>query len=388
MDRRTFIQGLGIGVLGQALMACQPTQTSGLRVETLQQSLPPQLVRQFRSQVRGELTVSLQTQSAALFQILQRWHQSTAAHGTGLRLVSLGDFWLSEAIRQDLIQPLPVPQLAQWPTLPELWRQVGRREGLRADGDQRSAQGSEDEPLWGAPYRWGTTVIAYRRDKFRALGWQPQDWNDLWRPELEQRVSLLDQPREVIGLTLKSLGESYNREDLETVVGLRERLAQLHRQTRFYDSTNYLQPLILGDTWAAVGWSTDVLHTMSQEPKIKAVVPQSGTALWADLWVWAALGNGQRSEAELGENPTVANGLGENLVSQWIDYWWQPQVANDLSRFTDAVSPLVSDPEANSAAKRLLLPQQATFGRSEFLQPLSAGAIAQYRQKWQQMRQS
>ena len=50
--------------------------------------------------------------------------------------------------------------------------------------------------------------ITRLKNKFEELGWKPKDWSDLWRTELRDRISLLDQPREVIGLTLKKMGFS------------------------------------------------------------------------------------------------------------------------------------------------------------------------------------
>lgn len=49
-------------------------------------------------------------------------------------------------------------------------------------------------------------MIVYRRDKFQELGWTPTDWSDLWRNDLQGRISVLEQPREAIGLVLKNWG--------------------------------------------------------------------------------------------------------------------------------------------------------------------------------------
>jgi putative spermidine/putrescine transport system substrate-binding protein len=146
------------------------------------------------------------------------------------------------------------------------------------------------------------------------LKWTPRDWNDLWREEVRDRISLLDQPREVIGLTLKKLGHSYNTENLEKVPDLKKELDALNRQAKFYSSDTYLEPLILGDTWLAVGWSTDVLPILQRYQQIAAVIPQSGTALWANLWVQPA--------RDVRSAP---------LDHQWIDFCWQPQIAQQIS---------------------------------------------------------
>lgn len=46
-----------------------------------------------------------------------------------------------------------------------------------------------------------------------------QDWADLWRPELEGKISMVDSPREVVGAVLKYMGASYNTNNLDLVAG-------------------------------------------------------------------------------------------------------------------------------------------------------------------------
>lgn len=122
--------------------------------------------------------------------------------------MTLGDYWIRVAIKNKLIQPLDVSKLKQWSSLPQRWQELAKRN----DQGQIDPQGK----VWAVPYRWGNTVIVYRRDKFlQEFGWTPSDWSDLWRSELRSRISLLDQPREVIGLVLKKLGQSYNTKNLD-----------------------------------------------------------------------------------------------------------------------------------------------------------------------------
>ncbi len=276
-------------------------------------------------------------------------------------MVTLGDYWLALAIEQKLIQPLDTAKLQQWENLPSRWQELVRRNAL----GQLDPQGQ----VWAAPYRWGNTVIAYNRNKFKSLGWTPTEWSDLWREELRDRISLLNQPREVIGLTLKKLGHSYNIENLNTVPDLEKELRALHQQVKFYSSDTYLQPLILGDTWLAVGWSTDVLPVMQRYQQIAAVIPQSGTALWADLWVRP---DGIRSSTSLGE--------------QWIDFCWQSENAQQISLLTEATSPITEQLKPADIPERLrslLLPNPQIFKRSDFLRPLSKATMQQYQSLWQ-----
>ncbi|HIK28212.1 MAG: extracellular solute-binding protein [Oscillatoriaceae bacterium SKW80] len=388
MNRRSFIAEAGAATLTQLLTGCGKQNQPTLRLRLLKNSVPTVVLNRFRLSAGREVVVDVKIESQlnVLFEQLQAWKNQTAAPNKAKSsfslpfftsstppvipdVSSLGDYWLANAIKQKLIQPIDTTQLSGWQQLPPRWQELVRR-GERGQLDPKGQ-------IWAAPYRWGTTLIAYRTDKFKSLGLQPPtDWSDLWREELRARISLLDHPREVIGLTLKKLGQSYNTTALDKIPELKKQLQLLHRQVKLYSSNAYLQPLILGDTFLAVGWSSDILPAIRDYPKIAAVVPQSGTALWADLWV--------QPRSPLA-NP------GSNLVPQWIDFIWKPEIATQISLQTLAVSPIFSSAKPENLPKALqanhqLLPLADIFKNSEFLLPLDDAALAQYRQLWIEIR--
>ncbi|HBB34542.1 MAG TPA: polyamine ABC transporter substrate-binding protein [Cyanobacteria bacterium UBA8803] len=386
MKRRSFLIGATTLTLSQLASGCNGKQQMSLSVRLLQDSIPAQLLGQFRKALKQPVTLNFEPekQLQQLYQDLKTWKQQAQKKDTPKllplpflgqqrraipNLVTLGDYWLETAIRQELIQPLAIEKLAGWQQLSPPWQALVRR--------NQKGEPDNSGPVWGAPYRWGTTVIAYRRDKFKALGFAPKDWSDLWRPELRDRISLLDQPREVIGLTLKKMGFSYNTEDLTKVPDLKKELLALHQQAKFYSSDRYLEPLILEDTWLAVGWSTDILALQEQDRQIEAVVPDSGTSLWADLWVQPA--------------SRVAEPNSESLAKQWIDFCWQQQPAIDISLVSNAVSPILNTMASANLPQEiqknpLLLPDTSVIEKSEFLKPLSTKAIEQYQALWQEIR--
>lgn len=397
MDRRSFLVGAGVLALTPLTSGCRNGNQAALNVQLLKNSIPAQLVGEFRKGLKQPATLEFdpEKQLKELFSRLQTWKQQAKKKTPQQSplpfpvpfmgdktpaiadLVTLGDLWLETAIEQELIQPLDIEQLNGWQQLPQRWKELV----------QRDRQGKLDKsgPIWGAPYRWGTTVIAYNRDKFKELGWTPTDWSDLWRPELRGRISLLDQPREVIGLTLKKLGSSYNTTNLSQVKNLKEELQALHQQVKFYSSDYYLQPLLLEDTWLALSWSTDVLPTMASHREIEAVIPLSGTALWADLWVKPASFVNQGSAGETVER--------QSLTKQWIDFCWQTKPASQISLFSHAASPMITtvspaDLPKDVRQNSLLLPNTSVLNKSEFLEPLPKSALKEYESLWQEIRKS
>jgi putative spermidine/putrescine transport system substrate-binding protein len=359
---------LGAATLTLSQLAAGCGSKPILKIRSLKNGIPAQLVSKFSRDVQPSplLQVTQEGELKELFALLQEWKQVPESKNQP-DLVMLGDYWLTLAIRQKLIQPIEPALFANWEKLPERWEKLVRR---NSDG-QLDPKGK----IWGAPYRWGSTVIAYRTDKFKALGWTPTDWKDLWRAQLRERISLPDSAREVIGLTLKKLGKSYNTQQLDKVPNLKKELASLHQQVKLYSSDAYLQPLILGDTWLAVGSSGDLLPLLQTQKDIALVVPVSGTALWTDLWV----------EPASSGNPV-------SLVEKWIDFCLQPRVAPQLSLLAKASSPIIVGmkpedlPEA-IGTNPVLLPDAKILAASDFLLPLGDAGIAQYRSLWQEIRQ-
>lgn len=192
--------------LSQLVAGCDSKPS--LKIRSLKNAIPAQLVSKFSqdSKPSSVLQITQSAQLTELFALLQDWKRLPQSKEQA-DLVMLGDYWLTLAIRQKLIRPIDSKKFSNWSKLPERWRTLVRRN----DDGQLDPKGK----IWGTPYRWGNTVIAYRTDKFKALGWTPTDWSDLWRDELRDRISLPNNAREVIGLTLKKLGKSYNTQQLD-----------------------------------------------------------------------------------------------------------------------------------------------------------------------------
>jgi putative spermidine/putrescine transport system substrate-binding protein len=383
--------------VGSLLGGCSSQATTTLQLSLLRGSIPQQFVGQFEQAIAQQkrdavkLKVDTHQQLQTLFTQLQSWKQTPPGQKPASfwesvpewvpflgrsqphvpNLMTLGDFWLETAIRQQLITPLDIKALPLWAQLAKMpqFKQLVTR----------NAQGQVDPngSIWAAPYRVGTTVLAYRRDIFQQRNLQPPtDWSDLWRPDLRRRIGLLDNPREVIGLTLKKLKQSYNTPDLLAVPNLKAELQGLNQQAKYYSSTTYLQPLMLDDVWLSVAWSTDVLPLSQRSRHIEVVIPRSGTALSADLWV----------QPQMGPAPLPP------AATQWIDYCWQRDPAIQLSQSTWAASPTLIGTPATQLPQRFreypaLLPDAATFQQSEFLLPIAAQTAQQYRELWTEMRQ-
>ena len=153
--------------------------------------------------------------------------------------------------------------------------------------------------VYGIPYRWGCTLVLYRKD--RAARWGGTaiaDWDDLLHPGLKGRIGFVDSPRELVGIALKTLGLGYGATPADLAgCGLQEgdlaaRVRQLAAQVRVFSNVDHVRALNAGEVDVVVGWSDDLIPVAQRSNNAELAAPLSGTALWADLWTVPAAAAG------------------------------------------------------------------------------------------------
>ncbi|MEN9223513.1 MAG: extracellular solute-binding protein, partial [Thermostichus sp. BF3_bins_97] len=306
ISRRRLLQGI---LLGLALAGCGGPDPNVPLILALKQGIPGSLLNEFRRNTQARFRLQLLDERAQLLAYLrQRFQPPDPAWWDPLgwfrprvplaALTLLGADGLDRAITSGWVDPVPEVLLGEkWANLDPRWREAVQREGQ----------------IWGVPWRWGVTAIAYRRDRVTT---PIRDWGDLWRADLTGKITLLDHPREGIGLTLKKMGRSYNDSINPEDAELRQELGSLHRQVLAYTSSDYLSILRIADSWVAVGWSQDLYKTQASYPELEVVIPASGSAVWWDVWV--------RPHAEAAESTQPEVG---SLLASWFDFLLDPELA-------------------------------------------------------------
>ena len=137
---------------------------------------------------------------------------------------------------------------------------------------------------YSVPLSWGTTGLIYNTEQLKEA---PEDWNYLWehKQELARRMTLASDVREVMGAALRMLGYSLNSTNQEQVKQAYEKLVELKPAIASFTTDAWRPQMLTGDLKVAMCYSSDANEVISDNDKLKYVVPKSGSSLWTDTLV-------------------------------------------------------------------------------------------------------
>jgi len=197
----------------------------------------------------------------------------------------------------------------------------------------------------GVPYMWSATGIAFNR----AQTPEPRDWADLWNPALAGRITMLDDPEDVIGACLQKLGYPFGSADEAQLQAAKSEAVRQKRLLRAYINAEVRDQLVAGDVLAAQLWSTTAAQAMHAgtsraSPKIGFVYPAGGYPLYCDCAV--ILRESARRE----------------LAHEFLEFLLRPDVAAANARAGEtATANGAARPALNSEA--VLYPDDDTYRR-------------------------
>jgi spermidine/putrescine transport system substrate-binding protein len=140
----------------------------------------------------------------------------------------------------------------------------------------RNTKGKAPEPKYTVPYQWGTTGIAYDSSQ---VGFEPQTWDDLARPEVRGRVALINDAREVLGAGLISTGHGKNDASPDALEDAKAWVESLEAVPVIADDPD--APLVDGSAVISIMYNGDAAQAIRENPDIRYVLPESG-GIWFD----------------------------------------------------------------------------------------------------------
>ena len=196
-------------------------------------------------------------------------------------------------------------------------------------------------PFWDpgldycVPYMWNATGIVYNTSVA-----PPTSWSDLWRPDLNGRVTMLDDVEDVIGACLLKLGLDFDSVDPAQLAAARAQAVAQKKYLRAYINAEVRDQLVSGDVLMAQLWSTTAETAIrgAAPGKLAFVFPREGFPVYCDNA--SILRESRHAEA----------------AHQFIDYILRPHVSARIA--------MAADTATAGAAARTFLPPKVRESRT------------------------
>ena len=183
---------------------------------------------------------------------------------------------------------LIVPTSYLWPALRELGliQRLKRRYLPQLGNIAPAFQGTANDPTGelAVPYAWGTTGIAYRRDKITT---SPDSWGVFHDTALLGRMTMMDEAREVFGAFLRFRGHSLNSTDPALLAAAKADALLAKPNLKAFLSGTVKAQLVAGDVHLAQTWNGEALQARAEQERngegtIEFVLPREGALIWLD----------------------------------------------------------------------------------------------------------
>ncbi|MCB5253468.1 MAG: spermidine/putrescine ABC transporter substrate-binding protein [Candidatus Cloacimonadaceae bacterium] len=205
------------------------------------------------------------------------------------------------------------------------------------------ARSFDPENKLSIPYAWGLTGLMYNKQFVPSEIVASAGWNILGDSFFDgkNKITMLDDAREVIGAALIYSGYSVNDTSPEALEAAHEVLKIWDRNITQFDSDSYKNELQDGTTWLAQAYNGDALQQMAENPDLAFILPKEGAAMWMDNMVM--LKNAQNKE----------------LAYKFIDFMLDPEISKRNSEY-------IMYPTPNIAAMQMM---DADFINNKIINP-------------------
>jgi spermidine/putrescine transport system substrate-binding protein len=260
-----------------------------------------------------------------------------------------------------------VPMLVQENLLAELdKRSLGNEKNLSANFRELAYDPGN---RYSIPYNWGTTGLVVRSD----LVAEPvTGWADLWDPRYYGYTGIwMGQHREVISLTLKSLGYSANSEvpsELEAALARLIEIKPYILTLEDFSLVNSADILANGQALITMGYASDYLYGHEQNPAITYILPAEGALLWNDTFVIPS-NSSNKAAAELFLNFILRAEVSASIANE-----------NLYATPNEAAYPLI-DPEVLN--NPVIYPPNEALVKAELVLPLTPQGQQLYDEIWE-----
>lgn len=255
----------GLLFTGFVIAQNQSTMVSKeLRVYSFGATIPDKLLENFKTQMGVSVVVHEFNNNEEMLAGLNK-------NPTGYDVIIATDYAVDHLVKQKALMPLELKSIPNSKNVDPTFT------GLYFDPGNGSNEGKNAK--YSLPFNWGTTGILYNRSKVK----KPiTRWADLWRSDLKGHLVVLDDSREMVGMTLLSLGFDKNSTSPAQLNKAKQKLLTLRPSIVGFDSATPENALLEGKAWAGVVFSGNGTLAQRQDKNMEYVFPNDGTGIWFD----------------------------------------------------------------------------------------------------------
>lgn len=265
--------------------------------------IDPELIGRFQDETGIEVTEDNFSSNEELLAKLQ-------GGATGYSLIVPSDYTVAIMKEEGMLAPL------NHDNLPNLDNLADRFRDLPYDPNNE----------YCVPYQWGTTGIGFLDGQVD----EPTSWAAIFiageaAPYFE-RMTMLDDAREVFAAALIYLGYDINTTDEAQLEEAKELLIQAKAGLAGFDSDTYDDLLAAEENLLAHGWNGDFLFVQEDNESIAFTIPDEGGVIWVDnICIPNTVSPEEKAAAETFINFLLEPEVGAQL-SEW-NYYASPNAA-------------------------------------------------------------
>ncbi|MEN3042849.1 MAG: extracellular solute-binding protein [Fervidobacterium sp.] len=220
----------------------------------------------------------------------------------------------------------------------------------------------DPEHKYSVPYMMGTTGIIVNKKLVKNY---EKSWSIYERTDLKDKMTLLDDMREVFGAALKYLGYSVNSTDPEQIEKAKQIILNWKKNILKFDATTYAQGIVNGEFAVVHGYPENVFQLIPEGERedFEFFIPKEGSTLWIDSMV------------------ILKDSKNKELAYKFIDFILRPEVAGKISDFLMIPSPVIG---ASKYVKSTLSYQISDLKNCEIIDYLGE-KIDLYNKAWEEI---
>lgn len=260
-------------------------------------------------------------------------------------LIIADDYIIEVAIAEGLVQKLDSSKLENYDNLNPVFM----------------SQFYDPNNEYTFPYGAGIPLIVYDPALTNV---EIKGYADLWDASLEDNVAIIGNYRVINGITLKTMGESMNTEDLDVIKAAGDKLVELAPNIRVISDSNTQDNLVSGEVAAAFLYTSQVSAAINAREDLQVVYPEEGLG----FGIMAGFIPSQAPNAE--------------AAYAFIDYINRPENAAACTEYIGyyCTNKAAEEFLSEGAKKVLMLPEDAAEG--EIIQNISQEAEDLHAQNW------